>query len=411
MAINVLLAVLFAATTAAAQPPGPSVDIACPADSLSISPDQDIAAVVAKAAPGAAFCVRPGRYTPVSPINLKARQRLIGEYGAILDGANVRQEWDSPSMAIVRGWNCPVDCSGVLVQNLVIQNLPAYTCVGVYGSKTAAADGWTIDHNDISGCRWGVNIGYNDNTRITNNLIHHNTRSSETSGGYGANYARNALFFQNDIAFNGREQKVVSTTGTTFRANLVRNNLGAGVWFDGDNTKGVAESNTVLDNDGEGIFYEISADGVIRNNVIRRSGRAGIYLSTSQRVEVYGNTLDDNFRGIAYFVRCTAVYPPGKPHQEALGWDLNRLTTRDNVVIVGAQPGVLANYLGHSECTPEQLEAYVGGGKALKFDHNTYYVPSLAGRYWAWGGNALTFTDWKKSGQDGAGVTHVGRPK
>ena len=75
------------------------------------------------------------------------------------------------------------------------------------------------------------------------------------------------------------------TSGVTFRNNWVHHN-GNGIWYDGDNTGSLIEGNVVEDNAEQGIFYEISGQGVIRNNVIRRSGHNGIFISTSRDLEI-----------------------------------------------------------------------------------------------------------------------------
>ena len=59
----------------------------------------------------------------------------------------------------------------------------------------------------------------------------------------------------------------------TFRNNFVHHNAGAGIWYDSDNTGALIEGNRVEDNGWIGIFYEISSDGIIRNNTIRRNAR------------------------------------------------------------------------------------------------------------------------------------------
>ena len=61
------------------------------------------------------------------------------------------------------------------------------------------------------------------------------------------------------------------------------------------------------DNGRNGIFYEASSGSIIRNNTVRRSGDTGVFISTSQNAEIYNNTLEDNFRGITYFVNCALV--------------------------------------------------------------------------------------------------------
>ena len=117
-------------------------------------------------------------------------------------------------------------------------------------------------------------------------------------------YANYTTFETNEIAYNGMEQKVMDSVNVTFRNNFVHHNIGAGIWYDGDNTGALIEGNRVEDNGRNGIFYEVSSGGIIRNNTVRRSADTGVFISTSKNAEIYNNTLENNFRGITYFVNC-----------------------------------------------------------------------------------------------------------
>lgn len=289
-----------------------------------------------------------------------------------------------PSTAIIRGWNCGVACAGVTVRNLVVRN-SAYNCIGAY-----ATDNWTIDQNELTGCGYGVNIGAGANARITRNRIHHNT-----TGGYGSSRSTGYLWEGNEIAYNAAEQKVTQTTNTTFRGNWLHHNVN-GIWYDGDNVGSLIEGNTVEDHAGDGIFYEISGQGIIRDNVVRRSGNSGVFLSTSRDVDVYGNTLEDNFRGVNLFVYCPVVGPAGYPYPGAIGFGLRNLAIHDN--LTSSRPGALAAVLSSSGCTPEQFAPYVNREKAIAFAGNTYQV-SDAASYWFWGGYR-TFPGWQALGFD-----------
>ena len=139
---------------------------------------------------------------------------------------------------------------------------------------------------------------------VRHSWIHHNVENPyspiplERGGGYSAYQSTDVLFEQNEISYNGPEQKVSLSTNVTFRDNFVHHNLWDGIWYDGDNVGSLIEGNRVEDHPGSGIFYEISGRGVIRNNIVRRSGEHGVFISTSKDVEIYKNWLEDNFRGI-----------------------------------------------------------------------------------------------------------------
>jgi parallel beta-helix repeat protein len=380
---------------------GPQTSITCPSGAVNISPGQDIPAIVDAHGAGTAFCVLAGTYQTNSPINLKAGDSLVGQYGAIIDGTNVTMTYDIGSTSIVRGWNCGGDCSGALVQNLVIHGLADHSCVGIYA---AGSDNWTVDHNEIYGCRHGVNAGTNSGTHTTNNLIHDNGYS-----GFAGYMPKNSLVENNELYKNGAEtggsdQKVSLTTGMTFRNNHYHDQP-MGIWLDGENTNALIEGNLLEDLEREGVFHEISGSAVIRNNTIRRNAGHAIFISTSQDVEIYGNVLEDNFRGIQYFLNCDvlsqATETPGFPP-----FDLKNLNAHDNTIVVGTTPGALANLFGYSgnACTSTLLAAYVNGSKNLVFQNNGYRAPTLTDAWWLWGDALKTWSQWQALGQDTTGT-------
>jgi parallel beta-helix repeat protein len=92
----------------------------------------------------------------------------------------------------------------------------------------------------------------------------------------------------------------------TIRNAYVHDNDCKGLWADINAHGAVIEHNLVEHNRAEGILYEISQDGVIRNNRVYRNGfggggwywGGGITVYASFNVEVYGNRLSGNYNGI-----------------------------------------------------------------------------------------------------------------
>ena len=140
---------------------------------------------------------------------------------------------------------------------------------------------------------------------VTNNVLHDN-------GQYGVNgwgsaklvVSGNEIFRNNwahyNAAFGAGGSKFTRTTGLEIKNNCVHDNFGPGLWTDIDNRNTTYDANIVFNNDGEGIFHEISYDAVIKNNVIGHNGKINDYLlygsniliSTSQNVEVTGNYVE-----------------------------------------------------------------------------------------------------------------------
>jgi parallel beta-helix repeat protein len=92
----------------------------------------------------------------------------------------------------------------------------------------------------------------------------------------------------------------------TVRNAYVHDNDCRGIWADINAHDALIENNLVVNNRAEGILYEISQDGTIRNNRIYRNGfgasgwywYGGITVASSFNVEVYGNRLSGNYNGI-----------------------------------------------------------------------------------------------------------------
>ncbi len=373
---------------------GPQPSISCPVGAVDLPPGTDIPRAVDAYPGGTTFCLRAGMHGVTSAITPKTGDTFVGEYGAVLDGTR----WTTADLtqAAFRSQNQDID--DVTIRNVVIQHMPQR---GIH-AYPFMSDRWIVEYTEISGGQVGVQLG--NQSVVRHSFIHHNVGNpfspvpSDRGGGYHLYQATDVLFENNEISYNGPEQKVSLSTNVTFRDNFVHHNRFDAIWYDGDNIGSVIEGNTVEDNPGSGIFYEISGRGVIRNNVVRRSEH-GVFISTSRDVEIDNNTLEDNFRGIQYFVTCSAI------GGGAIGWDLVNDIAHSNIVKVGAASGSYASGLSYtSDCVPRQIAAYVNGSKRLQFADNRYAVPSVIGNYWLWGAGSLKpFSDWQVLGLDRQG--------
>ena len=373
---------------------GPQRDIGCPATAVPVAPGTDIQRVVDAYPGGTTFCLRAGVHAITNAITPKTGDVFVGEYGAILDGT--RWTTSDPTQAAFRAHNQDID--DVTIRNLVIQHMPQR---GIHAFPFMS-DRWTVEYTEITGGHLGVQVG--NQSAVRHSWIHHNVGNpfspipADRGGGYSVYQATGVLFEDNEISDNGPEQKVSLSTNVTFRDNFVHHNRWDGIWYDGDNVGSLIEGNRVEDNPGSGIFYEISGRGVIRNNIVRRSGEHGVFISTSKDVEISTNSLEDNFRGIQYFVDCGVV------GGGAIGQDLANDIARDNLVSVGTASGSYASGLSYtSNCAPGEVSAYVNGSKRLQFVSNRYAVPSTIGAYWLWGTSLKAFSDWQLLGLDRQG--------
>src|SRR4030095_7281430 len=103
---------------------------------------------------------------------------------------------------------------------------------------------------------------------------------AERGGGYQGHRADNATIDNNEIAYNGAEQKVVQSTNVAFRNNFVHHNIRDGIWYDTNpNAGALIDGNRVEDNGRNGIFFEASIGATISNNTVRRTPGDGIFIS------------------------------------------------------------------------------------------------------------------------------------
>jgi parallel beta-helix repeat protein len=384
-------------TTTTTSPPtstsayGPQSTITCPAGAVDIWPGQSIPLIVNSWPGSTTFCLRAGVHSLIGSITPKTGNTFVGEYGAVLDGSN----WSTSdaTQAAFRAHNQDIDY--VTIRNLVIKNMPQQGIHAYYWMS----DHWTIEYNEIASNKWGLEFGAN--FTIRNNYIHHNvgnTASSnpaERGGGYVGDQADNTIFDSNEIAYNGREQKVGRSANVTFRNNFVHHNVGDGIWYDSNPSAGaLIDGNRVEDNGRNGIFFEASIGGTIRNNTVRRHGWDAVMISMSQNVQIYTNTLEGNYGGIDYFLNCDVL---------SGGDDVKNNAAYDNTVVVGTQSYAYGSTLSTtSSCTSTQVAPYLNGSKNLTFSRNAYRVPSVTGRYWLWTGWKF-WTEWQAMGQDAGG--------
>ena len=368
---------------------GPQPSISCPAGAIPISPGVSIQSAITANPSGSSFCLKAGVHPILGSITPKTGTTITGEFGAVLDASG----WQTTAVdaGVIRAMNEDID--DVTIRNVVIRNFPR---TGILAFRDHS-DRWTIDHVEVGPGYRGVTVP--DDFVLSNSYVHHNTGDSG-SGGYSCYLSTKGLFLNNEIAYNGPEQKCMHGNNVTWRGNYVHHNQGNGIWADGDNPGFLVENNVLEDNALYSIFFEVSTAGIIRNNTVRRAGWAGIMVATSRNVEVYGNTVD-GWRGIGMFLFCGAVGGswPATPNPEGvLPWDLRDVTIRDNVTTLGPQADAFVAQFSYTGCTEAQLLPYQNGSKNLRYVNNTYQVKDPAGRYWFWWNGLKTLAEWHALG-------------
>ncbi|MES2733404.1 MAG: PA14 domain-containing protein [Bacteroidota bacterium] len=264
--------------------------------------------------------------------------------------------------------------------------------------KGQPARNWIIDSCEV---RWnhGGGINFYGQAKVRGNYAHHNGQFGLGGGGDGALVENNEIAYNNQyVGFNSGwaagGTKFASSTNLTVRKNKVHHNNGPGLWTDISNLNTLYEENVCTDNQGAGIFHEISYDAIIRCNTLSRNkGNNGqLYISTSSNVDVYNNIIiaDDNSSGAI------------------TGGQSNRIDIDKNQRWLGRN-----NYVHHNDITFLNNSQLIGltasydatnyrlTGNA-RFDYNTYHMPDSTQPHFIWAGNTTptAWTTFKAQGQE-----------
>ena len=361
---------------------------------IVVNPGENIQSLVNLYPSGTTFYLTAGTHIQ-QQVTPKSGDTFIGEPGAIMDGQNV---------TAYAFYSNNKGQSNVTIKSLEIKN---YTTPSAdYGAITGQnVTNWivtdnVVHHNAQAGIRAGTGTGW----QVLRNTAYANGVAGIT--GYQCNgglIQGNELYGNNPTgAFTMREggMKVFQSVNLTIRGNNVHHNKGKGIWSDTNYPTMLIEGNTVTDNSGTGIYHEIGYAAIIRNNTSSRNGngseqvsgsltRAGIQVTNSPNVQVYGNTVMDNHNGISglYF----SGYPTTGPYG---AYVLQNLSVHDNVVRMSIGRAGIAKNTGDTSIY------YTNNNH---FDNNTYYLGPNA-TYFSWSDQYLLEQQWQAVGNDETGT-------
>jgi hypothetical protein len=287
----------------------------------------------------------------------------------------------------------------VLIRNLTIEKYGSAPQEGAIHARQAV--GWIVENCEVR-LNSGAGIGVGTGSQIRNCDIHHNGQIGITGVGPNILIEGNRIWANNIRGFEpGWEAggvKLSLSNDAVLRGNNVHDNLGPGLWCDGDCHNVLYEGNLVERNDGAGIYHEIAFNAVIRKNTLRHNGVAekewfwgsDILIAGSQGVEVYDNrlTLSPGKCGIMLIDQSRAMNGGGK------------YKTRDNnihdneMIFEGA-----ACAGGASDVKPgDENFAVVTDGNNV-FDGNVYRVPRASGPgRFPWGREIFDWDDVREKG-------------
>jgi len=371
-----------------------AITVASAGAAVPVRPGEDLQAKVDSHPAGTTFLVAAGVHRRQSVVP-KDGMSFIGEPGARLDGEGVTR--------YAFNGNAPPHPRNVTIRGLVIER---YAPPVQYGAIRAdvAMGGWVVEECEIRyNATGGIRLG--PRAKVRRNHVHHNGQIGILGGGDDVLIEGNEIAYNNpqasyDMYWEAGGTKFARTRDLVVRGNFVHHNHGPGLWTDIDNIRTLYEHNRVEDNAEAGIFHEISYAAVIRHNATRRNGThavpedwvtgAGILVSVSRDVEVYGNIVEDNRNGITAIQRDRGEGEYGPYVLENLDVHDNTVTMRTGVT--GIATGGLGRLVDRATYT----------SRGNRFRANSYRL-GPNGPYFQWRGARRTEREWRAYGQDTAG--------
>lgn len=364
---------------------------------MTVAPGSSIQAAVDANPTNTVFLLAAGRHVR-QRVTPKAGQQFFGALGTngqrltTLDG----------EFAVPHAIYMSSAVSGVKIVNLIIANYSTpsqLAMVGGYGMQNGLIENCEIRNSKTGG------VSFGSGTVVRGNNIHHNEQT-----GFYANGAQNAVFENNELAFNnwlmlhdyGWEaggSKFLKTKNMILRGNYVHDNHGQGLWGDHNNVDTIYENNRIINNVGIGIFHEISFKATIRNNYVENCGfgwtswvdGSGILVNSSQNVEIHSNTVVNCNDGI-----CATNTPRGAPDPVLGAYETRNLFVHHNTIV---QPAGIAGGIAWSSGTPDDPSWN------NRYQDNIYDVPNpTSGSYWTWSNGSKTWAQWRSFGHDVAGI-------
>lgn len=293
-----------------------------------------------------------------------------------------------------RQWDHEPDADDVVIRDLVVEQFASQAQQGAISSFRS--DDWTVERVEARR-NHGVGIRVEDGGVIRHSFVHHNGQLGISASGAEVLVEGNEVTDNHTARFDeGWEaggMKLTRTQGLVLRGNVVRDNVGPGVWTDIDNIDTLMEGNVIADNTNAGIFHEISYDATIRHNRIARNGLAGnvwaygagIQIAHSPNVDVYGNVVEGNFNGITVILQDRGEGAHGP-------WEPRNVTVRENRIRMDRGFTGAVQDIGDDTLFTERGIRFTGNRYDLESDEPSF----------AWENRRMALDEWQAHGNDRA---------
>ncbi|KRE12729.1 hypothetical protein ASE66_19715 [Bosea sp. Root483D1] len=311
---------------------------------------------------------------------------------------------------------------GVTVKGLIVEKYATPAQQGaIFGDENARATDWLIEGNEVR-FNSGSGIATGDRSIVRGNKVHNNGQLGISPNGADVVIENNEIYENNihgfDAGWEAGGVKAGKVERLTLRGNHVHDNYGSGLWCDVDCRNVVFENNLVERNSDAGIFYEISFDAIIRNNIVRLNGTgrggqqgsfwvwgAGIQIAASEGVHVYGNTVTVAEGSTGIVIVDQGRERLDQPRQRAgsvkLFYKTAGNTVHDNEIVYEGDTGLSGGASDVSASNPNFGIIETGGNR---FDRNTYVLrrPTDAPLF-IWGHEPVSYNAFRSLGQEASG--------
>lgn len=311
---------------------------------------------------------------------------------------------------------------GVTVKGLIVEKYATPAQQGaIFGDENPRATDWVIEGNEVR-FNSGSGIATGKRSIVRNNKVHHNGQLGISPNGDDVLIEGNEIYENNtygfDAAWEAGGVKAGKVERLTLRGNHVHDNYGSGLWCDVDCRDVLFENNLVEHNSDAGIFYEISFDAVIRNNIVRLNGTgrggqqgsawvwgAGIQVAASEGVSVYGNTVT-----VAKGSSGIVIVDQGRERlgqssrqngAKQLFYRTARNAVHDNEIIYEGGTGLSGGASDVPVSNPNYGIIETGGNR---FDRNTYVLrQQTKAPFLIWGHEPISYETFRSLGQEAGG--------
>lgn len=350
-----------------------------------------------------------GLFVDDRPLNRVMRKNLLSEGNFFLDNHSRRVFIaEDPAgrrvEATVRSVAFDGSAPGVAIRNLVIEKYASPAQRGAIQAETPAAVGWKVQDCEIR-LNSGAGVALGRAGRVTSSDIHHNGQIGITGSGDDVRIEGNRVWMNNtrnfDYRWEGGGIKIIESANAVFRANIVHDNIGPGIWCDINCRNALIEANAVESNRGAGIMYEISFGALVRNNFVRMNGLSdrswfggiNILVAGSEEVQVTGNYIVVQTGGCGVMLLDQNRAGEGSRLR-------SHYTTRNNSVTGNTVTFTGSGCIGGiSDAWPGQDNYSIIDKGDNWFDQNEYNIAGADSRIlFPWGHATLDWAGFRRSG-------------